>query len=102
MTYYSPEMYTAIEEGDHSKLGVRLGAACVDAGIPIIALSKWFGVSRQAIYGWFRGTPMRDKYHEKAETIIGILLAALEDEALPVEDLETAMAIFKQYKSRAK
>lgn len=54
-------------------LGVALGRVCIKWGIPVTDVADYFGVSRQAIYNWFRGvshprsrmTPEIKKYMDK-------------------------------------
>jgi len=98
---YSKRVYNAVAKADQNLLGVRLGAACIDAQIPAQVVAKWFGISRQGVYYWFKGVYDVDERHrEKANSIIGTLLRALDDRALPAKDLETAMAIVKQYREK--
>lgn len=37
-------------------LGVRLGRACIKHNVPVSVVAERMGVSRQAVYNWFRGT----------------------------------------------
>lgn len=37
-------------------LGVRLGRVCIKHDIPAAIVAGRMGVSRQAVYNWFRGT----------------------------------------------
>lgn len=37
------------------KLGVKLGRACIAAGIPVTQVAEYFQVSRTAVYDWFCG-----------------------------------------------
>ena len=46
-----------LNRGASSKLlGVRLGRACIKHDIPAAVVASRMGVSRQAVYNWFRGT----------------------------------------------
>jgi hypothetical protein len=82
-----------------NKLGVQLGAACVDAEIPVQVVARWLNVSRQAVYYWFTGvTDIEPKKRARASAIIGVLLKALDAQELPAVDLAAAIEIVKKYK----
>lgn len=103
MSGYSQKMYYAVADADQRLLGVRLGAACIDAAIPVQIAAQWFGVTRQGMYYWFTGeTGVAEKHRVKVEQVIGVLLAALRDKALPASDLPTAMKVIKKYKGLTK
>lgn len=42
-------------EADASKIGVRLGRACIKKNVPVNTVASYFGVSRATIYSWFSG-----------------------------------------------
>ena len=101
MINYSKKTYDAVAAADQGKLGVRLGAACIDAQIPVQVVAGWFGISRQGVYNWFTGKSGVATRHElKAQKIIGTIHAALDDKALPAANLVEAMQIIKQYKGK--
>jgi len=52
-------------------LGVKLGKVCVAKNIPVTDVAEFFGVSRQAIYMWFKGkaSPRKD-LREKVERLV--------------------------------
>lgn len=60
---YSWSMVERIRGADHSSPGVRLGAKCIEKGIPVTEVAKACGVTRQTIYNWFVGRwePKREK-----------------------------------------
>lgn len=96
---YSRKVYKAVAKADMKKLGVRLGAVCIDAGIPVQVVAKWTGTTRQGVYYWFFGqTDVAEEKRGRVEQIIRVLLRAIEDEKLPAKTLEKAMEVVKQYR----
>ena len=56
MSYgYSQNLVRANKEANARSLGVALGRLCIRSGISVLEVSKLFGVSRMAVYNWFRG-----------------------------------------------
>lgn len=70
---YSYAFVKEIKEGDASHIGVQLGLYCIEQNIPVHEVSKALGVSRHAIYTWFRGkfTP-RPAQVEKIKAFMGV------------------------------
>ena len=99
MIKYSKKTYAAVAKADMSLLGVQLGAACIDAEIPVQVVARWMGVSRQGVYYWFTGvTDIEAGKRVKVENIIATLLSALDAEELPAKDLFTALVVVKKYR----
>lgn len=99
MARYSKKIYDAVAAAPMSMLGVQFGAACIDTQIPVQVVAKWMGVTRQGVYYWFTGvTEVAEKHQAKMESIRATLLAALKDNALPVDDLAEAMKVVKKYR----
>lgn len=44
-----------IERANRSHIGVKLGLVCVEWNIPVTAVARKFGVTRQTVYSWFLG-----------------------------------------------
>jgi len=100
---YSQRLYTAVSQADMKMLGVRLGAVCIDAKIPVQVIARWMGISRQGVYLWFTGaTDVADRHREKVESLIDVLLDALEENALPVPKLARALEIVEEYQARGR
>jgi hypothetical protein len=55
-TGYSASIIQQNSEANKSRLGVRLGRACIKRNIPVAIVATSLGVSRQTIYNWFIGT----------------------------------------------
>jgi len=99
MGRYSRKMYDAVAKADMSMLGVQLGAACVDAQVPVQVVARWMGVTRQGVYYWFTGvTDIADDKQDKAEQIIQVLTKALDEGKLPAASLDDTLAVVKQYR----
>jgi transcriptional regulator with XRE-family HTH domain len=52
---YSVHIADAIQRGDSNHLGVKLGLACIETGLPVMQVASRLGVSRQTVYNWFLG-----------------------------------------------
>ena len=101
MTGYSQQMHDAVAAGDLQRPGVKLGAACIDAQIPVQVVAKWLGLSRQGVYCWFTGkTEVAKRHLDKVERITSVLLAAVDSGDLPAESLSVALDIVKRYRNK--
>jgi hypothetical protein len=68
---YSKVLSDAINSGDPNSLGVQLGKLCVAKSIPVMDVASFFGVSRQAVYLWFRGRSRPKKeLQEKIQKLV--------------------------------
>ena len=100
---YSQKLYDTVAAADMSLLGVQLGAACIDANIPVRIVAAWLDVSRQGVYLWFTGmTDIAEKHRDTVQEIIEILLAALESGDLPAKKLSQALAVIDRYRGMMK
>lgn len=100
-TKYSQKMYEVVAAGDMRRPGIKLGAACVDANIPVQVVAKWLGLSRQGVYYWFTGhTEVARRHLDKVERITSVLLAALDANELPAESLSVALDVVKKYRNK--
>jgi hypothetical protein len=101
MSKYSQQIIDAVAKGDMKRPGVLLGAACIDAGIPVQVVAKWLGLSRQGVYFWFTGeTEVAERNRTKVDKITSVLLAGLDAGELPAKDLATALEVVKKYRSK--
>lgn len=55
MRGYTIDVAEAILKADRSRLGVRLGAMCIERRIPVTKVAGALGVTRQTVYNWFVG-----------------------------------------------
>lgn len=103
MIEYSKKTYDAVRAGDIRRLGVQLGAACIDAQIPVQIVAKWVGASRQGVYNWFTGVnDVAPRHQQKVTRITEVLLRGLDDKKLPAIDLSTSLDIIAQYRKDTK
>lgn len=57
MSYgYSQSLVAANRQVSAKSLGVALGRACIQRGVPVSRVAEYFGVSRMTVYNWFKGT----------------------------------------------
>ena len=71
---YSQSLAFANKKASVKSLGVALGRACIEKGISVRAVAEHFGVSRQAIYDWFKGDHVPDSsFHARIERYIAHL-----------------------------
>lgn len=102
MAKYSDKTIAAVAAGDFTKLGVRLGAACVGAEIPVQVVAKWLGLSRQGVYFWFLGeTEVAERHRVKVEAIIQVISAATKAGELPADSLATTVEVINKYRSKS-
>lgn len=52
---YSQSLVKANKEASARSLGVALGRVCIKAGVSVIDVASWFGVTRMTVYNWFKG-----------------------------------------------
>jgi DNA-binding XRE family transcriptional regulator len=68
---YSQSVAFANRHANIKSLGVALGRACIEKGVGVRAVAEHFGVSRQAIYNWFKGDCVPDpSLHTRIERYI--------------------------------
>jgi transcriptional regulator with XRE-family HTH domain len=53
---YSIGVLQRNQEQPDTNIGVRLGRTCIDKGIPVSDVAHKFGVTKQTVYNWFRGS----------------------------------------------
>jgi transcriptional regulator with XRE-family HTH domain len=72
---YSTLTVREIKEANQSLLGVRLGMICVAKQIPVADVADYLGVSRQAVYAWFRGKGIvSSRYVDKVQALLDKLV----------------------------
>jgi predicted transcriptional regulator len=56
MSYgYSQSLVSANKKASIKSLGVALGRVCIREDISVSHVADFFGVSRMAVYSWFKG-----------------------------------------------
>lgn len=87
---YGARLLLELKEADSSLLGVRLGRLCVEANLPAVYVSKVLNVSRNSVYGWFRGRTMHESKRKVVEAFISIVEQDMANAVLPAKDMNTA------------
>lgn len=54
-TGYSLRIRDLNAKANKSKVGVRLGRACIKHNVPVSVVAKHMGVTRATVYNWFCG-----------------------------------------------
>lgn len=68
---YSSSFVNDVNASDTTKLGVRLGLACIKREIPVTDVAEFFKVSRVTVYSWFCGkTNVPDKHQDKMQKLV--------------------------------
>lgn len=68
---YSSRLIQANKNASDDHPGVILGRLCIAQEIPVTDVAQFFGVSRMAIYNWFKGKERpRQKHMEKIDQIV--------------------------------
>ncbi len=55
MIGYSQQLVKANKKANQKLLGVQLGRYCIKQDIPVAYVAQSLGVSRTAVYAWFKG-----------------------------------------------
>jgi predicted DNA-binding protein YlxM (UPF0122 family) len=71
---YSIGLMQANKQANIKSLGVALGRVCIHKGVSVREVAGYFGLSRQAIYDWFKGDSVPDpSIHSRIERYIASL-----------------------------
>jgi hypothetical protein len=92
---YSTDFVDTVQGASSYRLGIDLAATCIKAKFPAAYVAQVFNTSRQTIYSWFRGSPIRFKKRAKIETFIELVEEDLKRGLLPCKNLADARAYLK-------
>jgi hypothetical protein len=92
---YSTDFVDTVHDASSYRLGQHLAATCIKANFPAAYVAQVFNTSRQTIYSWFRGSPIRSKKHAKIEVFIQLVEEDLKRGLLPCKNLADARAYLK-------
>jgi hypothetical protein len=71
MRGYSDKFIQKVQGANQSKLGVKLGMACIKGEIPVSDVSDFFKVTRVTVYNWFHGkTKVPNEHIDKIEKLL--------------------------------
>lgn len=87
---YSESFLVDMYKADPSKPGVALARACVDANLPAKYVAVVLGVTRMAVYAWFRGKPIRTKNQRVVEAFTRLVREDLDNGLLPAKSIADA------------
>ena len=74
MSGYSLSLAFANKKASAKSLGVALGRVCIQKSISVREVAEYFGISRQAVYDWFKGDSVPDSsWHTLIEKYIANL-----------------------------
>lgn len=68
---YSQNLVEANKNANTKSLGVALGRLCIRSGVSVAEIAEMLGVSRMAVYNWFRGVSApRPEFAERIKVFI--------------------------------
>lgn len=68
---YSSKLIQANKNASDDHPGVMLGRLCIAQDIPVTDVAQFLGVTRMAVYNWFKGKERpRQRHMEKIDQII--------------------------------
>lgn len=97
---YSERFLVEMHQADPERFGIKLAKACVKANIPALYVAEIMGVSRMAVYSWFRGKPLRDKNTQLAKKLYDAIEEDLADGKLPASSLLLAKQFVKEARTK--
>ena len=87
---YSDKFLISLESADEDRVGIQLAKICVEAKLPLLYVAKYFGVSKMAVHGWFRGKYIKEQNCIKIQKFINLLKEDLQEGLLPVGSIKKA------------
>lgn len=87
---YSTRFLLDLKDADSSLLGVQLGRLCVEANLPAIYVANALSISRNSIYGWFRGKPMHESKRKIVDAFISLVQQDMANGILPARNMKSA------------
>jgi DNA-binding XRE family transcriptional regulator len=94
---YSDKFVIGLENANPKRLGIQLAKLCVKANLPATHVADTFGVSRQTIHNWFRGSAIRHRHLANVENYIEILEESLAEGSLPAPTLAHAKVYLESH-----
>jgi hypothetical protein len=90
---YGEKLLRILEAADGSKLGQKLGRACMEANIPMSYAAEALEVTRLTIDGWFKGkSEIRINTRPRVEAFIALIQDDLQKGRLPAQSISDARA----------
>ena len=82
---YSDKLLIHLSNADPEKVGIQLAKLCIEAKLPATSIATYFGVSRMAVHGWFRGNYIREKKCIKIREFMNKIQKDLDSGVLPTK-----------------
>lgn len=89
---YSEKLAGMLKAYSGDNLGMNLGAACVEANLPMTYVARFFGVTRPTMDTWFNGQVIKTKYHRLIELLVMAIKTDMESGKLPAKTMKLASA----------
>tara|TARA_R100001510_G_scaffold57687_1_gene66864 strand:+ start:6960 stop:7256 length:297 start_codon:yes stop_codon:yes gene_type:complete len=90
---YSDKLLIHLSNADPERVGIQLAKLCIEAKLPATSIANYFGVSRMAVHGWFRGNYIREKKCIKIREFMNVVQKDLDTGVLPTK----TQALAKKY-----
>jgi hypothetical protein len=87
---YSDFYLRSLSKTSLATLGIELAKVCVKCNLPMTYVAATLGVSKTAVYNWFRGAGMRESYHARVERLMAIIAQDIDKGVLPVSGPKAA------------
>ena len=85
---YGDKFLIELAQTKKETIGIDLARLCVKANIPAVYVASAMGVTKLAVYAWFRGGVIREKRLPQLQSFIAKIKADLESGALPLPTLK--------------
>ena len=82
---YSDKLLIHLSNADPERVGIQLAKLCIEAKLPATSIANYFGVSRMAVHGWFRGNYIREKKCIKIREFMDKIQTDLDSGVLPTK-----------------
>lgn len=93
---YSDKFVLELKQKDPDDPGIALALACVNANLPGKYIADALGVTRVAVFNWFRGGKMRTKILHKVEVMTDLIESDTAKGRLPAKTRAEAKAYLEE------
>lgn len=87
---YSDKFLLGLKSADEDRVGIQLAKVCVEAKLPLLYVAEYFGVTRMAVHGWFRGNYIKEKNCIKIQKFMHLIKEDLHKGKLPFSSFKKA------------
>jgi hypothetical protein len=93
---YSEPFLIELHKSDPNQAGTALALACVKANLPAKYVAIALEVSRQTMFSWFRGKPIRYKNLLRVETLTDLIESDTAKGILPAKSVAAARGYIEE------